>query len=136
MDEDWIAKRSQLLHLLNDQPRWTNAMYASTLGMSVSWVKDWKQVFRQVGAQAADKVLGRPRHRRTPFEQYAPEVIQAVLDIRDHPPDYCPRTPGPKVIQYALRQHFTDGTPRYPRSRGKGSEAAVKCSSFKGRLRG
>ena len=116
MEEHWIAKRSQLRQLLQDQPDWTNQMYADALDMSRSWVKDWKPVFRKADPDDESVVLGRPRHRRTPLEDYDPDVIEAVLDIRDHPPEYCPRTPGPAVIQYELAQRFADTDKRFPRS--------------------
>lgn len=116
MEEHWIAKRSQLRQLLQDQPNWTNAMYADAVDMSVSWVKDWKQVFRRADPDNEAVVLGRPRHRRTPMDDYDADVIDAVLDIRDNPPDYCPRTPGPAVIQYELQQRFADTDKRFPRS--------------------
>lgn len=116
MEEHWIAKRSQLRQLLQDQPQWTNQMYADAVAMSVSWVKDWKRVFRNADPDDDDVVLGRPRHRRTPLEDYDPDVIEAVLAIRDHPPDYCPRVPGPAVIQYELQQRFAGTEKRWPRS--------------------
>lgn len=116
MEEHWIAKRSQLRQLLQDQPHWTNQMVADAVGMSVSWVKDWKRVFRNSDPDDETIVLGRPRHRRTPLEDYEPAVIEAVLDMRDNPPDYCPRTPGPAVIQYELQQRFAGTDKRFPRS--------------------
>jgi hypothetical protein len=116
MEEHWIAKRSQLRQLLQDQPDWSNQMLADAVGMSVSWVKEWKRLFRHADPDNETVVLGRPRHRRTPFEDYDREVIAAVLDIRDNPPDYCQRVPGPAVIQYELQQRFNGTNKRYPRS--------------------
>jgi hypothetical protein len=116
MEENWIAKRSELRQLLQVYPHWTNQMYADALGMSLSWVKAWKQVFRRADPADETVVLGRPRHRRTPLEDYAPAVIEAVLDIRDQPPAYCPRVPGPAVIQYELHQRFAGTEKRYPHS--------------------
>jgi len=116
MEEHWLAKRSALRQLLQDQPHWTNQMYADALGMSLSWVKEWKRVFSRGDPQDESLVLGRPRHRRTPFDGYTPEVIETVLDIRDHPPDYCPRRPGPAVIQYELHQRLAGTGQNYPRS--------------------
>jgi hypothetical protein len=116
MEEHWIAKRSQLRQLLQDQPQWSNRMYADAVGMSVSWVKDWKRVFRCARPDDETIVLGRPRYRRTPLDAYAADVIAAVLDIRDNPPDYCPRVPGPALIQYELQQRFAGTDQRLPRS--------------------
>lgn len=116
MEEDWIAKRSQLRQQLQDHPDWTNQMHADALGMSLSWVKDWKQVFRYAEPEDERIVMGRARHRRTPLEDYDPDVIDAVLDIRDNPPDYCPRKPGPAVIQYELKKRFGESGKRFPRS--------------------
>lgn len=116
MEEHWIARRSQLRQLLQDQPHWTNRMYADAVGMSVSWVKDWKRVFRTADPGDERVVLGRPRHRRTPLEDYEPDVIETVLNIRHNPPEYCPKTPGPAVIQYELQERFADTGKRFPRS--------------------
>lgn len=79
-------------------------------------MKDWKQVFKRDSGHDATLVLGRPRYRRTPLDGYTPEVIATVLDIRDHPPAYCPRTPGPAVIQYELHQRLAGTGQPYPRS--------------------
>jgi hypothetical protein len=116
MEEHWIAKRSQLRQLLQDQPHWTNQMVADAVGMSVSWVKDWKRVFRRADPDDEAIVLGRPRYRRTSLDAYDAHVIAAVLDIRDNPPAYCPRVPGPALIQYALQQRFAGIDKRFPRS--------------------
>jgi hypothetical protein len=116
MEELWIAKRSALRRLLIDQPDWTNRMYAEALDMSISWVKDWKRVFRHADPDDETVVQGRARHRRTALEDYDAEVIAAVLDIRDHPPDYCSQTPGPAVIQYELHQRFAATQKNYPSS--------------------
>lgn len=117
MEEYWIAKRSQLRQLLQDQPDWTNQMMADAIGMSLSWVKEWKRVFRYADPDDETVLLGRPCHCRTPFEDYDDEVIATVLDIRDNPPDYCPRVPpGPAVIQYELQQRFSETNKRYPGS--------------------
>jgi hypothetical protein len=43
-------------------------------------------------------------------------VIAAVLDIRDNPPGYCPRVPGPALIRYALQQRFAGSDKRLPHS--------------------
>lgn len=95
MDENtWIAKRSQLRQLLIDQPNWTNLMYADSLSMSVSWIKAWKRVFKVAAPDDETVVYGRPGYRRTPFDTYDPNVIETVLEIRDTPPDYCPKVVG------------------------------------------
>lgn len=116
MEEKWVAKRSQLRQLLQEQPNWTNQMYADATHMSVTWVKDWKRIFKTASPDDDRVILGRPRHRRCPFEDYDADVIETVLAIRDHPPDYCPRIPGPAVIQYELAQRYSGTKKRYPQS--------------------
>ena len=116
MEEMWAAKRSQLRQLLIDEPNWTNQMYADTVGMSVSWVKDWKRVFRVADPNDPMIPMSRTRHRRTPFDTYDQEVIDTVLEIRDNPPLYCQRTPGPALIQYELHQRFGETERNYPQS--------------------
>ncbi len=39
----------------------------------------------------------------------APKIVEAILDIRDHPPGNLKRTPGPKTILYYLNQHSVWG---------------------------
>jgi hypothetical protein len=65
--------------------------------VSVSWVKDWKRVFRRADPDDEALVLGRPRYRRTPLDAYDADVIAAVLDIRDNPPAMMPDTSEPPM---------------------------------------
>lgn len=116
MEEHWIAQRSHLRQLLQTYPHWTTQMYADAVGMSVSWVKDWKRTFKEAEPHDESVVQGRPRYRRTPFDSYDEDVIEAILDIRDNPPPYCSQSPGPAVIQYELQQRFADQQKRYPTS--------------------
>lgn len=115
MEERWIAKRQQLFQLLTEYPDWENQMYAEAVSMSLSWVKDWKKVYRESNGNP-NVVYGQPRYRRTPQDSYDEDIIDAVLDIRDEPPSYCNRVPGPAVIQYELKQRYKESKRNFPRS--------------------
>lgn len=81
MEAHWIAKRSQLRQLVQDQPQWTNQMLSDAVGMSVSWIKDWKWVFRSADPDDEEVVLGRPRHHRTPLEGVSLRSVKPKIEV-------------------------------------------------------
>jgi len=50
-----------------------------------------------------------PVTRHPPFT--SPEVVQRILELRDHPPEHLQRVPGPKALLYYLPGH-TEGLPQ------------------------
>jgi len=104
MEEQFYADRTYLRDLLKRHPDWTTAQYMAATGRSRSWVKKWRKRLRQ--AQPNDETIlrGQSRARHTPPEAIHPEVVERILDIRDHPPHNLQRIPGPKAIIYYLQQ--------------------------------
>jgi hypothetical protein len=104
MEEEYFADRTTLRRLLTQRPDWTTKQYMAATGRSRSWVKKWRQRLRKA-APDDDRVLhGLSRARHTPPAPIQPQVIERILEIRDHPPDNLRRVPGPKAILYYLHQ--------------------------------
>jgi hypothetical protein len=100
-DATWLADRTQLRTLLRTQPTWTNRDFAQALHRSVSWVKKWRGRLRTAPDDDA-ALYSRSRARLRPPPKLDPQVIDAILAIRDAPPNHLQRIPGPKAISYYL----------------------------------
>ena len=77
---------------------WPSQEYADQIGRPRGWIKRW---IKRLGAAPPDDeaVLWNrscARHQLPP--PLHPDVIDRILDIRDHPPEHVQRTPGPKAI--------------------------------------
>jgi transposase InsO family protein len=103
MEEVWLVNRQRLRDCLRENSRRAYRELAQETGGSLSWVKKWAPRLRH--DLANDELLHRqrsPRHYPKPSRSL--EVIQKILDIRDHPPAHLRRVPGPKAILYFLSQ--------------------------------
>jgi transposase InsO family protein len=105
MEEIWIADRTALRHLLHLHPTWTHAQFADCLHRSRSWVKKWRKRLSQADPNDLSVVFGQSRARHTPVPPMDERLEQAILDIRDQPPENLGRVPGPKAILYYLPRH-------------------------------
>jgi transposase InsO family protein len=105
MEAEWVAKRSLLRHLITLRPTWTTSDLATCLGHSESWVKKWRKRFREADPNDHHVLLSHSRARKTPPPSTSPEVIQRILELRDHPPENLQRVPGPKALLYYLPRH-------------------------------
>ena len=104
MEAAWLADRSLLRHLLEQQPAWTNQQLADEVGRSLTWVKKWKKRLRKAPTEAEQSLFSQSRARHHPPEKTSQPVVEAILMIRDQPPDELQRTPGPRAIIYYLQQ--------------------------------
>jgi hypothetical protein len=100
-DAEWLVARTELRALLRTQPSWTNGDFADALHRSLGWVKKWRK--RIQAAPDDEQVLhSRSRARLHPPPKLAQAVIDAVLALRENPPEHLQRVPGPKAILYYL----------------------------------
>ncbi len=104
MEEQWLADRAYLRELLQKYPEWTNQEYAINVGRSVSWVKVWKKRLIAAGFDDDTALQSRSRARLTPPPKIAEPVVEAILQIRDEPPNNLRRVPGPLTIIYFLHE--------------------------------
>jgi hypothetical protein len=111
MEEQWIADRAVLRQLLVLHPTWTVAELATYLERSRSWVKKWRQRFREAAPEDRQVVFGQSRARHTPPPSTDALVVQRILDLRDEPPEHLQRVPGPKALLYYLPRH-AEGLPQ------------------------
>ena len=103
MEEQWLADRQRLQHLLDTHPEWTRQDLADATGRSLGWVKKWKRRLHGTSASDPSVLLSRSRARKTPPLRLSDAIIARILDIRDHPPHNLGRIPGPKAILYYLQ---------------------------------
>jgi hypothetical protein len=104
MEEQFYVDRTCLRHMLAQHPEWTVQQYMDATGRSRSWVKKWCHRLRHAPPDDETVLRGRSRARHTPPDPIHPDVVERILDIRDHPPDNLQRVPGPKAILYYLHR--------------------------------
>lgn len=102
MEEEWIVDRSKLRGVWFEHPNWSRKKMAKEVGRSEAWVRKWLKRIRQAPLEDREVLNGRSRvpHKLPP--SIAEEVVNKILDIRDHPPQQLGRVPGPLTIMYYL----------------------------------
>lgn len=119
MEEEWLVSRSKLREVWLEHPEWSRQKLAEAVGRSKSWVKKWLRRIRSATLEDREILNGRSRARKQLPLKLAPEVVNKILSIRDHPPQQLGRTPGPLTILYYLNNDQTflkDTGVRLPRS--------------------
>jgi len=104
MEEEWVVKRCQLRQMWLEHPEWSRKKMAEAVGCSKSWVKKWLRRIRSVPLEDQQVMYGLPRVPKHPPPHFSPEVVNKILEVRDHPPKLLGRTPGPLTILYYLNQ--------------------------------
>jgi hypothetical protein len=107
MEEHFFADRTYLRQLLQEHPQGTVRQLMDATGRSRSWVKKWRKRLRDAPMDDEAVLHGQSRARRHPPEPIHPQVVDRILEIRDHPPDHLQRIPGPKAILYYLHRDET-----------------------------
>ncbi len=102
MDVVYYAARANLRRLIQLHPDWKQKQYAQAVGLSVGWVKKWRQRLRQAPSDDEHVLQGLSRARKHPPERISETVVDRLLEMRDQPPEGLQRTPGPKAILYYL----------------------------------
>ena len=102
----WLVKRTKLYELWQQDPKRKRADLAHEVGFSTSWVDKWLKRFAEAEPEADDVSIffSQSRARHTSSQKVKPAVEEAILDIRDQPPQNLGRVPGPKAILYFLGQ--------------------------------
>lgn len=117
MEAQWIADRTMLRTLLRTHPAWTLQDFADAVGRSRSGAKKWVKRLRAAAPDNTTVLFSQSRARKQPPPRLSTQVIERILEIRDHPPGNLHRTPGPKAILYYLHQGGTEpSSERLPRS--------------------
>jgi len=107
MEEEWVVKRCQLRQIWLDHPEWSRQKMAEEVGCSKSWVKKWLRRIRSAPLEDQQVMYGLSRTPKHPPPRFSPEVVNKILEIRDHPPRLLGRTPGPRTILYYLHKDPT-----------------------------
>jgi transposase len=98
MEEQWVVDRCTLRAVWLEHPEWSKRELAQAVGRSKSWVKKWLKRIRGSPLEDREVLNGYSRARKRPPAPVAPEVVERILEIRDHPPQKLGRTPGPLTI--------------------------------------
>ena len=118
MEEEWIVDRSKLRGIWFEHPNWSREKIAKEVGRSEAWVRKWLKRIRQAPLEDREVLIGRSRvpHKLPP--SIPEEVVNKILDIRDHPPQQLGRIPGPLTIMYYLskEQSLIDKGAKLPSS--------------------
>jgi hypothetical protein len=117
MEEQYYVDRLKLRQLMREHPDWKQGALAEATKRSVKWVKKWRKRLREAEPEDEGVLWGLPRTPHRHKMPVAPKLVEAILDIRDHPPEDLKRVPGPKAILYYLHhnpvyQAFGEGLPR------------------------
>ena len=104
MEEQWVVDRENLRAVWLEHLDWSQRQLAEEVGRSKSWVKKWLKRLRSRPWADREVLQGLSRVRKHLPAATAPEVVQKILELRDHPPRKLGRTPGPLTILYYLQQ--------------------------------
>ena len=104
MEEEWTVSRSKLRAVWFEHPEWSRQKMAKELGRSKSWVKKWLPRIRSAPLEDREILNGQSRTRKHLPPPWTTNVVDKILDIRDHPPALLGRTPGPLAILYYLKR--------------------------------
>jgi transposase InsO family protein len=110
MTLSYYADRVNLVHAMRRFPHWSAPQLAHALQRSESWVKKWRKRLHPLldhPAALLEALQGESRAPKHPPARLDPQVEEAILSIRDEPPEGLRRTPGPKAIQYYLQRNDT-----------------------------
>ena len=102
MEEQWIIDRAKLRRLMHEHPDWTTSQFTNAVGRCRKWVQKWKKRLAGTALDDQEALKRQSRKPKTRPEPYHAEVIERMLELRDHPPAAVPRKLGPRTIRYYL----------------------------------
>ena len=102
MQEQLVADRAKLRHLLQLHPDWSNCQLAEATQRSKSWVKDWRKRLKEANPTDETVLWGKSHAPHTPPPPPSPVLLDRLLDLRTNPPAELNRVPGPRTLAYYL----------------------------------
>ena len=102
---EWIVDRAKLYSLREKRPQAKPKQLAQELGRSERWARKWLKRFAHHEGDEKTLFCSRSRARHKANKKVCPEVVEAILDIRDNRAEGLNRTPGPRTILYYLPRH-------------------------------
>jgi hypothetical protein len=103
----WLIGRVKLYELWQEKPQQKHKDLAQEVGFSTSWVDKWVKRYEEADPESDDIILflSQSRARHTSNQKIEPVVEEAILEIRDNPPENLGRVPGPEAILYYLHRN-------------------------------
>jgi transposase InsO family protein len=103
MEEQWVADRAKLREYMRTKPEYSIRQLGEELGHSSTWVSKWKGRLKGTDSEDEGVLRSRSRRRLVLPAGVSKRVEDAILDIRDNPPEKLHRVPGPRTILYYLQ---------------------------------
>ena len=97
-------------------PQWSNRRLATDLAHSEAWVRVWRRRFDQTPSPSLEMFQARSRAPKTHPNTIAPEVKDAVGDLRQALSIHYHRRAGPILIREGLKKHLDLAPFRLPTS--------------------
>ncbi len=104
MDGVWEVERMKLYQLIQGHPTWSSSRLAEALQHSLSWVKKWRQRFRQAEQVTATVFQSQSRAPKSRRFGISEAVRETILSLRDQLKDVYRRVVGARPILYHLHQ--------------------------------
>lgn len=104
MNNQALIDRTLFYHLWQKHPDWSPRQFANTLKRPLDWVREWSERFREDTFTPALLIDRSHTSPDTSPHTTSQEVMETILDLRDHPPASLRRVPGPKAILSYLKQ--------------------------------
>src|SRR6185369_5337944 len=104
MEVLWEFERLKLFQIVREHADWSSTRLAEAVGHSLSWVKKWRQRFRQAKNLSLELFQSQSRAPKTHPKPLIPLVRNAILSLRDQLKDVYKRTIGSKTILYHLHR--------------------------------
>jgi hypothetical protein len=102
MEVEWVHKRTQLWRLLQSQPRLSVTQLARLVGMSLSWVRKWRERLVGIDGQDIRAFMSRSRRRLTSPKKVTEAVEAKILHLREYLTEQYHRRVGARNILYHL----------------------------------
>jgi transposase InsO family protein len=117
VETEWVVSRVALYQTWREHPQWSTSQLAQAVKRSVSWVKKWRNRFREQPLKA-EVFRSRSRRPKQVKPRIHPLVVEAILSLRDSLSEQYHRRAGAKLILYHLHEdeHLKAGGYWLPRS--------------------
>jgi hypothetical protein len=82
MEAMWVSKRIELWQLLRGPDKRSDGELTRIIGMSRSWVQDWRHRLQDASGDAMNAFLSQSRRRKTSPKKVTEAVEAKILHLR------------------------------------------------------
>lgn len=99
-----IFLRMKLHDLIEQHPNWSNYRLSDELGKSESWIRKWRNRFREAEQESFEMYQSQSCAPKTIWRETPLEVKKVVAQLRVELSEQYHRTAGPRLILHELRK--------------------------------